>query len=228
MADTEHPGWGLCWQSMPVCYWNPGGDWAFLQWEAAENGVARAHPAFTRHHRGQVQLTGSAVPPIVGETFSVRAGSAFLVLRRMPRLAPGWPTLIDRFRLLASSAASVVESVEGDWQALTLVYPAVDGRPGHRLRILFRPLGQEATLSLVRPGAGRLDWEARYPLEKENRPGFVAGLWVWQADEVLPPPPTCQATGSAWSVTFTDASPHAAYRISPDEPDPRWSISLQG
>lgn len=194
MDDTEHAGWGLCWQSMPVCYWNRNGDWAFLQWEASENGIAHAHPALSRHHRGHVQLTETATPPIVGETVGGRAGPAFQVLRRMPRLAPGWPEVIDRFRLLDGTAATVVESHEAGWHVLTLDYPAAAGRNRHLFRVLFRPLAGNARMVLARPGPGRVDWEAHYPVET----GAVAGLWIWEAGETLSPPPPSDAT-PCWS-----------------------------
>jgi hypothetical protein len=218
MDDAEHPSWGLCWQSMPVCYWNRNGDWAFLQWEASENGVAHAHPALSRHHRGHVQLTETATPPIVGETVGGRAETAFLAFRRMPRLSPGWPEVIDRFRLLNGTAASVVESRDDGWHTLTLDYPAAAGRPRHLFRVLFRPLIGEARMVLAH-AEGRLDWEAHYPVDK----GAVAGLWIWEAGETLSPPPACAAEGPSWRVTFTGSPPHHSRVISPSDATPCWS-----
>lgn len=221
MPDTEHPDWGLSWQSMPICYWNRNGDWAFLQWEAVENGTPRAHPAFTRHHRGKVQLASDTVPLPVGETFGVRAGSSLLALRRMPRTAEGWTRLADRFRLLESSAAEAVESEEAGWLILTLDYPADGNRPRHRFRALYRPLSAEAVMCLSRPAAGRLDWEAVHSLETGDLPGFALGLWIWQAGERLPPVPLFAREGNGCRVILPDASP-LSFLISPGDPAPAW------
>ena len=123
MPSAEHPTWGLSWQCFPVAFSRGETDWGFLQWEAVENGVVRAHPA----NGGAMahipkSLTATTMPPVAGETFAIQRGGDVVVLRRVCVIPRAWESLTDRFRLVGQTADATAQHDAGWWR-LSLPYP---------------------------------------------------------------------------------------------------------
>ena len=180
MPDTEHPTWGLCWQSMPLCYWDTNGAWAYAQWETTANGTTRAHPAHSRHHRGAVQLD-TTEPPTTGQTIGTTIDDQCLALRTIDPHHIQCNTLTDRFRLINNPFTQISETRIDDWYALTLHHPATN----HTLRILCHPLNTTIKPVLHHPTPETIDWNITHP----NPRTTISTLWLWQAGPHLPSPP---------------------------------------
>jgi len=215
MKGTEQPAWGLSWQSMPVAYWNPAGDWAYLQWEASIEKNRQTHPAETRYHGGHVQLSEQTRPPIVGETFGCRVENQLVVLRRMPRWAPDWTRIADRFRIVAGTFRDAIETTETQWQTLTLSYP------DHLLRVGCYPLTQNVSFEWSRPETGRLDWTIFYPRPTHRCSPALLLLWIWQAGTTLPALPTVIHHHHAVLLRFSSGT-RLLWSIHPNVKQPEW------
>lgn len=173
MKGVDHRAWGLHWQSMPVAFAHQAGDWAFLQWEAEEDGTMRALPAFQRDNLPSRVLSDVEPAAAVGHTFGWREGEVFLVLRRMEAVSPRWSYLTDRFRILGSTWTGAVETREGPWRGLNLSYD------GLTLRMGYCPLEGEPQTSWYQSSEGAWHWDHRYAWDK-NRSVRPAGLWLLQ------------------------------------------------
>jgi hypothetical protein len=122
MPEAENLGWGLAWQSFPVCMWRPDGDdWMFLQWQTFEDDQVRAHPA---HHRtGPRALSDEVNPPIFGRTYAIQDDGDVLVLRIMPKIVSDWDMVKDSFKLATCTGELSEANVEGSFSQLLIKYP---------------------------------------------------------------------------------------------------------
>jgi hypothetical protein len=171
MKGVDNPAWGLHWQSMPVAFFRPQGDWGFLQWVAEEKGTLRALPAMYRDKLPSHVLSDAHPAAAVGRTFGCRYGNGFLVLRRMDAMAPTWPFLADRFRLLAATCGQPEASVEGGWKRLDLPYG------DDVLTLAFHALEGDVKTTLSQEAQGVWHWEQRYAWP-DAPPTRVAGIWM--------------------------------------------------
>ena len=121
MPGVDPMEWGLCWQSFPVAFWRPAGDWGFLQFVTQQGDRLRSHPASSRTLSAHDNaLSTDCQPPILGETRSEQDGDHLHVHRRFPAISPLWDRVTDRFLLLhPDPAAEIVEHPDG----LDLRYP---------------------------------------------------------------------------------------------------------
>jgi hypothetical protein len=120
MSNAENLNWGLGWQSFPVAFWTPQGDWGFLQWQTVEDGQVKAHPANDR--TGARALTAKINPPVCGQTFSIQRGGDLLVVRIMPRIMQTWETVSDSFKLINGTAEVADASVDASFNQMLLSY----------------------------------------------------------------------------------------------------------
>ncbi len=121
MDGIDPMEWGLCWQSFPVAFWRPAGDWGFLQFVTQQGDRLRSHPAASRAVSAHDNaLSTDHSPPIIGETSSEQKGDRLHVRRRIPAISVLWDRVVDRFQLLQlDPAATVVEHADG----IDLCYP---------------------------------------------------------------------------------------------------------
>ncbi|MBI3986219.1 MAG: hypothetical protein HY343_04840 [Lentisphaerae bacterium] len=221
MEGIDQSQWGLAWQSFPFCFWHRRGDWGFLQWEVEEEGRVRAHPAHSRRHGNAYLLTEAVTPTILGETCGCREGHTFLALRRMPRLSPRWPWLVDRLRMVAGLTPPQV-SREAGWALFQIDFPGEKGRAPISLRMAYRGLEGESDLSLKTNRLSGWDWDARYRWAGSKLPGSVAGLWVLQIGcSTLP---SFHREGAACRLAWSEKGGGAKieYRIDPTAALPAW------
>lgn len=120
MPHAENINWGLGWQSFPVAFWTPQGDWGFLQWQTVEDGQVKAHPANDR--TGARALTSKLNPPVCGQTFSIQRGGDLLVVRIMPRIMQTWESVSDSFKLINGTAEITDASIDPSFDQVLLSY----------------------------------------------------------------------------------------------------------
>ncbi len=120
MPNAENITWGLAWQSFPVAFWKPQGDWGFLQWQTVEDGQVKAHPASQR--TGARALTSHINPPVCGQTFSIQRGGDLLVVRIMPKIMQTWETVSDSFKLINGTAEVTDALVDASFNQMLLSY----------------------------------------------------------------------------------------------------------
>ena len=150
---------------MPVAYWRNKGDWGFLQWESVVNGSStRMHPQSYGDYPKSLADSG---PGMIGQTYSVRRGDGYVVLRRCNRSSQ-WTSFKDRFRLIKTSTTPSTRK-NGDWSIMDLDY----GR-GEGLRLHFLPLVGQGSQTLLKNKYDGYDWEYSYGLAGD----VFAGLWV--------------------------------------------------
>lgn len=119
MPTAENHTWGLAWQSFPVAFWSPKGDWGFMQWETVEDGEVKAHP--THKMTGARALTSHVNPPVYGKTYSIQRGGDLLVVRIMPVIVQDWMNVTDGFKI-ADCTAKISEA-DSIFSQLLLKYP---------------------------------------------------------------------------------------------------------
>ncbi|NLO73939.1 MAG: hypothetical protein GX100_07520 [candidate division WS1 bacterium] len=173
MLSAEHTTWGLCWQSFPVCFWRPAGDWGFLQWEVLAEGRVGCHPARQSlvSSYGDVALAHGMEPPIFGRTWTLQRGGNLVALRVLPAVMQNWDHVADRLRIVDCQAETNARSLEKNCQALDLKYPE------RTLGVACLPL-TEGTESLLRTPEGEpLDWEFRWEREPLTERECVVLLW---------------------------------------------------
>jgi len=198
-VDVNVKTHGLHWQTMPVAFWHVAGDWGYLQWMTREDGVTRALPALGRHERPSCVLSNKDPKARVGQTFGRRHGEEFLVLRRMPAVAEGWPWLIDRFRLVDATTAKPKTDTVNGWQRCVLRYDK------EVLTLAFRPLAGKAQVKLRQGNDRELLWEARFGLRRK-RQERLAGLWFLAVGDDPATPPACDADDTRAEITFPDGA----------------------
>jgi hypothetical protein len=205
MEGVDHRPWGLHWQSMPVAFFRSQGDWGFLQWVAEEDGTLRALPALQRDDLTTHVLSDACAEAAVGRTFGRRCGNGFLVLRRLDAVAPAWPYVTDRFRLLDATCARPVASTDGEWRRLEWPYGA------ETLTLAFHPLEGSVQTSLQ-----DWRWEQRYEWQS-HRPQRLAGLWLLAMGQGAAALPVVAKDEDRWRVTCADGSalPLAPFAAAP-------------
>jgi hypothetical protein len=219
MKDIDHATWGLAWQSMPVAAWHSSGVWAFLQWESVENEVRRSHPASNRfiYDIGNI-LTGKADPGPIGQTFSIRKGSTFIILRRMPQMAPDWTELTDRVRIVGKGEfkQEIVGDANSSWHQLRLTLSP--GQPTERqLRIGFVDLSGTRTPAVsTRPDVA-LDWSFAHTVSKQPSAAAPAvGLWVWSLGTGVDSAPMVHRNADqTFTVTVQDGNTQYVVHVDP-------------
>lgn len=219
MDGIDQRTWGLAWQSFPVAAWHAAGDWCFLQWEAAANGRRRTHPAesMATSYRDNA-LSHDLEPPPVGQTFAVRHGTAFVILRRMPRIANAWPEVVDRVRLRGRHA-QLEELQDAAGHQLRLTY-AADGAPPRRLCIRFCALDPELVPHLRHDSEQSVDWSVRHPLGPAARAQPPLGVWVWSLGDDLTAAPRIEQIDAGWRLSWEQGTDDFVVRVVPAAIDP--------
>ncbi len=192
MPNADQQMWGMSWQSMPLALAHTGGDWGFWRWGAEEGGRARFHPA-EDHADGYLSnaLSEQVAPCLVGQTHSVRSGSSFLALRRMPGISRAWPWCSDAFCLYDfSGEVSATETLPGGWHHLRLAWPE-----GRRLTLYFHGMGNVVAPVLTQEGQ-MLKWEVRWSKDTMADLSRLGSLWAISLEPGdVPPPVLEQETG---------------------------------
>lgn len=185
MAGTDHPTWGLSWQTMPVAFAAGADGWGFLRWRTNEGGTERFHPA--RNKRAAYlnnALTDVVAPPITGRTDALQEAGDACVLRRMPAVSWAWETLSDQ--LVLTGTAFTVEAEEAG-EFVSRILLRVGAVP---VTVVYFSLGSGVCPRLRRED-GETIWEAVWPAEALKGREGVAGLWMiaWGRDVQCPPLP---------------------------------------
>ena len=219
MDGIDQRTWGLAWQSFPVAAWHAAGDWCFLQWEAAANGRRRTHPAESMavSYRDNA-LSDELEPPPVGQTFAVGHGTAFVVLRRMPRIANAWPEVVDRVRLKGRHAR-LEELQDAAGHQLRLTY-AAEGDAPRRLCIRFCALDPELVPHLTHDGEHSVDWSVRHPLGHAARAHPPLGIWVWSLGDDLTAAPRIERLEDGWRLSWKRDADDFVVRVVAAAADP--------
>jgi len=184
MANTDHPTWGLSWQTMPVAFSSSEGEWGFLRWGSQEHGAERYHPAKDKHsaflHNA---LTDTVSPPIAGQTRSRTRGSSFLIERRMPRVSRDWTWCSDLFCLSGFRGSASTEHCGDGWHRLTLTWAS-----NLRLTVYMHALESSAQPELTSTGEP-LVWGITWGKEDLQTLNQLCCLWGFHLGENTPPPP---------------------------------------
>jgi hypothetical protein len=219
MPMAEHDTWGLCWQSFPVCFWRPGGDWGFLQWEVEAEGRTGAHPSagtfFTSY--GNAALALGVQPPIFGRTWAIQQEGNLLALRILPAIAAGWERACDRLRVVEPQA-QVSESGEGAWRQLVLTYPE------REVSIQALPLAGEVEMVLRQPEGGPLDWELAYAGPDLHARRALVTLWGICLEGPVREAPVLEPDGEA-PIVPRDAE-ERAWRVRWRWPGVEWDLRV--
>lgn len=173
MPSMERMGAGLSWQCFPVCFWRPGGDWAYFQWETRENGMSRCHPAEDKNSGPeQKRLTDTVIPPVFGRTHALQHNGNILVLRLMPSIPAAWEYLADRLRIVNCRADAIAENRGENLSALALHYPE------RRMEILHLSLWNDAAPALARTSGRFLDWQVKSDRDGSGACAGAISLWA--------------------------------------------------
>jgi len=157
-------------------------------------------------------------PPPVGQTFAVGHGAAFVVLRRMPRIANDWPEVVDRV-CLKGLHARLEELQDAAGHQLRLTYPT-EGHPPRRLCIRFLALDPELVPLLTRDGDTSADWSVRHPLGPAARARPPLGVWVWSLGDDLTAAPRIEPLDDGWRLTWNRDADHFVVRVVAEAADP--------
>lgn len=173
MPEVEFREWGMSWQSFPVAFWRPEGDWGYLQWEHEDPDGNFCYPSEGPSSdplkRGN-PLT-RVLPPILAKTFSLQRGGDLIVLRMMTAVDTRWLTIKDRLRLVDSHAVLEEKNCENGWSQLLLRYPERCISVQH---VNLMPDGPAPTT--VTSQTRIVDWECSWPVDKLNR--TLLSLWA--------------------------------------------------
>ncbi len=158
MPDAENLGWGLAWQSFPVCMWRPeGDDWMFLQWQTFEDDKVRAHPAHKRS--GSKALSDEMNPPIYGRTYAIQDDGDVLVLRIMPKIVTDWDMVKDSFKFATLTGELSEANVDGSFSQLLIKYPK------RTVSVSCFPIADRIEAKLEEEGDSKF-WSLIYPEDK--------------------------------------------------------------
>jgi hypothetical protein len=175
MPGAERLKWGLAWQSFPVAFWRPQGDWGFLQWETRVGDERRAHPALdlaTSYFDPALADTND--PPVVGQTYSIQSGGDVIVLRIMPAVAASWDALADRIRVINALVSPTVLPTSNGHAQMVLPYP------GREVGVLCLPVsaGADVRLRIDSSGTKRtVDWGPGFNRDALGKLSKVIVLW---------------------------------------------------
>ena len=104
------------------------------------------------------------------------------MLRRLPALAPTWPWVVDRLRVVDATAAVKTDEAAG-WQRCVLRYDR------EVLTVSYRPITGSPRMRLERAAAGEWHWEARFDLSEANAT-TIAGVWHLAVGDAPAQPPS--------------------------------------
>ena len=218
MPVAEHDTWGLCWQSFPVCFWRPEGDWGFLQWEVAAGERVGAHPSagsfFTSY--GNAALAVGVNPPVVGRTCALQRGGNVLALRVLPAIVDGWDWATDRFRLIGGHAEVAEAPTEGAWRQLTLTYPE------RTVAVACLALGSEPPMVSGGGGEAPLDWGVRYAVKLLQEQRRIVTLWGISLDGPIRQAPVL--TPDDGGVLAPRDPEERAWRVKWQWPGTEWEV----
>lgn len=196
MPEVEFKEWGMSWQSFPIAFWRPEGDWGYLQWEYGEADGAFCHPSEGPSSdplkRGNPH--SKVFPPIVGKTFVVQRGGDLIALRILPMFDSRWSGVKDRFRLVDHNAEVVDEKSGGGWSQIRLRYPERCVSVHH---VNLMPEGPAPTLITKKPNA--MDWECTWPADQINR--TLLNVWAISANGTIDASPRLEAVRPDSSTT---------------------------
>jgi hypothetical protein len=183
MPSAEHATWGLCWQSFPVCFWRPEGDWGFLQWEVQAGERVGCHPAATDFFTsyGNAALALGVDPPLYGRTWALQRGGNLVALRLLPAVMESWDHVADRLRVIGCRAEVSESASPGGFRSLALSYPE------RTVGVACLPLAEGAEVLLRQVEGQPLDWEFRWP--REALAESVALLWGLSLEGPIAEPP---------------------------------------
>ena len=196
--DAESHAWGMSWQSFPVALWRPTGDWGFLQWETRAGDRVRAHPAIdmlTAYPDNALTPKGSAIT--VGRTYAIQRGGDVIALRIMPAIAPEWDHVVDRWRLLGSTAEIPAPVTEPSHAQLLLRYPQRD------VSVQCVPLSPGGVVGFGEPSCA-LDWGVRYDRAALSKLRTVVVLWGVSMNGRVGTAPVIAPAGEALGSDKTD------------------------
>lgn len=199
--EVEFREWGMSWQSFPVAFWRPAGDWGYLQWEFEEEAGASCYPSEgpSSNARKRGNPLTRVMPPILGKTFSIQRGGDLLALRILSMVDTRWLKVKERLRLVDSHADLTERKVEKGWSQLLLRYPERCVSVHHVNLMLAGP-----SPSLVAKPSQVMDWECSWPVEKLHR--TLLSIWAISAHGVIDSPPRLEAV-----------RPHSATTRFPEE-----------
>jgi hypothetical protein len=198
MPNAEYRDWGMSWQSFPVSLWRPSGDWGFLQWETRGGERVRAHPAIdmmTAYHDNALTAKDSTLT--VGRTYAIQRGGDVVALRVMPTVAAEWDGVIDRWRLVNSTADVVATPPNTGPAELLLRYPQ------REVGIRCVPLSPGGVVGFGEPTRScALDWGVSYDRAALSTLRTVMVLWgvstngQVSTEPVIVPMPDAASNGS--------------------------------
>lgn len=224
MPSAEHQAWGLSWQSMPVLFWTPAGEWGYWQWETDEGGRIRSHPAVDvrKAYLGN-SLTTAMRQPVVGRTFSLMRGGNLLILRVMPLIAAAWSRLTDRLRLIEPKMALEARPPVDGWTQLLMRVP---GRTvaAQCLSLTAKAVTTGPELVRLSEPASLLDWELNLTGPSLDGAVAMATLWGLSVDgEVVEPPSLSPDRGEA---PLPRGDGQAAWRLEWRWPSVEWRVRV--
>lgn len=227
MREVEFLEWGMSWQSFPVAFWRPDGDWGYLQWEQEQGEGSFCHPSEgpSSNPLKRGNPLAHTLPPIVGKTFVLQRGGDLIALRIMPMMDLRWSYLKDRLRLVNGTTTPVETPTINGWSQILLNYPERCVSVHH-----VNLMPQESRPKLV---AGKhphaLDWESVYPVGKLSR--TLVSLWAISLHGPVTTAPEIRELRSPTSVTrYPEEYPRSVFwdwgrtqwkvKIDPLSPDP--------
>ncbi len=192
MPHSDHPQWGLSWQSMPIAFCGEKKNWGFLRWQTREGDIERYHPARDKHHAYlHNALTDSTNPPVLGQTYSLQEALRLVILRQMPRIVRDWQELGDGWDIVEFSGKVTQETVrEGDWSRLHL---QLEG--GRDIALFHFSIDVQCIPSLTQD-KNRLSWKVKVQQEELKGQNRFCQIWLIgepeDPDPILETVPTCQ------------------------------------
>jgi len=184
MPKTDHPTWGLSWQSFPLSFHvelDGSKYWGFLRWRTTESGVERAHPALNKGSAFLNNALSAAIdPPPVGLTSSLQENSQVIVLRRMPQIVQSWSDFSDGVEVVGFAGYAETQTI-GQTSHLRLEFS-----DGTKLFIHYHGLGMSGNPELIRD-ANLFRWSILHKPEDLYPRGASAGLWLFSFESEVRP-----------------------------------------
>ncbi|MDA3963046.1 MAG: hypothetical protein PF961_19855 [Planctomycetota bacterium] len=214
MADVDHPGWGLSWQTMPAALWHRAGWWAWPAWLAVEDGFEYGHPIRGGHKRGYLAtaLSRSAVPTPLGQTRCRLRGGNLVAHRWMPRGADTWESAGDVWCLVRPEAGSCQEQRGEGWSTVQLDTPDGPLVLGHI------PLDGSEPAALAQAETGER-WGTMQSAAQLDPSCPMRSLWFASLDGAPTAPPTISRDGEAWIIDWEWPGQTWRLKIDPTHPE---------